>query len=50
MARTRSCTALALVHYRRRVREFGFTFLHGFVPTFYVDVTDIFMAAAGPAW
>jgi putative peptide zinc metalloprotease protein len=26
------------------VREFGFTFLHGFVPTFYVDVTDIFMA------
>jgi len=37
--------ALALVHYRRRVREFGFTFLHGFVPTFYVDVTDIFMAS-----
>ncbi len=36
---------LALVHYRRRVREFGFTFLHGFVPTFYVDVTDIFMAS-----
>jgi putative peptide zinc metalloprotease protein len=35
---------LALVHYGRRVREFGFTFLHGFVPTFYVDVTDIFMA------
>jgi putative peptide zinc metalloprotease protein len=34
---------LALVHYKRRVREFGFTFLHGFVPTFYVDVTDIFM-------
>ena len=34
---------LALVHYGRRVREFGFTFLHGFVPTFYVDVTDIFM-------
>jgi putative peptide zinc metalloprotease protein len=33
------------VHYRRRVREFGFTFLHGFVPTFYVDVTDIFMAS-----
>ena len=26
-------------------REFGFTFLHGFVPTFYVDVTDIFMAS-----
>ncbi len=35
---------LALVHYGRRVREFGFTFLHGFVPTFYVDVTDAFMA------
>jgi len=34
---------LACVHYRRRVREFGFTFLHGFVPTFFVDVTDIFM-------
>jgi hypothetical protein len=27
------------------VREFGFTFLHGFVPTFYVDVTDIFMTS-----
>ncbi len=36
---------LALVHYGRRVREFGFTILHGFVPTFYVDVTDIFMAS-----
>jgi putative peptide zinc metalloprotease protein len=36
---------LATVHYRRRVREFGFTLLHGFVPTFYVDVTDIFMAS-----
>jgi hypothetical protein len=36
---------LALIHYRRRVREFGFTFLHGFVPTFYVDVTDIFMTS-----
>ncbi|HET9491899.1 MAG TPA: hypothetical protein VFR64_19395 [Methylomirabilota bacterium] len=36
---------LALVHYGRRVREFGFTFLHGFVPSFYVDVTDIFMAS-----
>lgn len=34
---------LSLVHYGRRVREFGFTFLHGFVPTFYVDVTDVFM-------
>ena len=36
---------LALIHYGRRVREFGFTFLHGFVPTFYVDVTDIFMTS-----
>ncbi len=35
---------LACVHYGRRVREFGFTLLHGFVPTFYVDITDIFMA------
>src|SRR5207249_1308166 len=38
---------LACVHYRRRVREFGFAFLHGFVPTFYVDVTDIFIATRG---
>ena len=37
--------ALACVHYRRRVREFGFTILHGFIPTFYADVTDIFMAS-----
>jgi hypothetical protein len=36
---------LALIHYGRRVREFGFTLLHGFVPTFYVDVTDIFMTS-----
>lgn len=36
---------LACVHYGRRVREYGFTFLHGFVPTFFVDVTDIFMAS-----
>jgi putative peptide zinc metalloprotease protein len=35
---------LALVHYGRQVREFGFTFLHGILPTFYVDITDIFMA------
>ena len=27
--------ALACVHYKRRVREFGFTMLHGFIPTFY---------------
>jgi putative peptide zinc metalloprotease protein len=36
---------LACVHYGRRVREFGFTFLHGIVPTFYVDTTDIFMTS-----
>lgn len=36
---------LALVHYGRRVREFGFTFFHGFIPTFYVDITDIFMTS-----
>ena len=36
---------LACLHYGRHVREFGFTFLHGIVPTFYVDVTDIFMAS-----
>jgi putative peptide zinc metalloprotease protein len=36
---------LACVHYGRRVREFGFTFLHGIVPAFYVDVTDIFMTS-----
>lgn len=35
---------LACVHFGRRVREFGFALLHGFVPTFYVDITDIFMA------
>ncbi len=37
--------ALACVHHGRRVREFGFTMLHGFIPTFYADVTDIFMAS-----
>ena len=36
---------LGCIHYRRRVREYGFTLLHGFVPTFFVDVTDIFMAS-----
>src|SRR5262245_32637815 len=36
--------ALACVHAGRRVREFGFTMLHGFIPTFYADVTDVFMA------
>jgi putative peptide zinc metalloprotease protein len=37
--------ALALPHYGRRVKEFGFTMLHGFLPTFYADVTDLFMAS-----
>jgi putative peptide zinc metalloprotease protein len=37
--------ALALVHYGRRVKEFGFTMLHGFLPTFYADVTDVFMGS-----
>jgi hypothetical protein len=37
--------ALALPHYGRHVKEFGFTMLHGFVPTFYADVTDLFMAS-----
>jgi putative peptide zinc metalloprotease protein len=37
--------ALACIHYGRRVREFGFTILHGFIPTFYADVTDLFMGS-----
>jgi putative peptide zinc metalloprotease protein len=37
--------ALACVHAGRRVREFGFTMLHGFIPTFYADVTDVFMSS-----
>ena len=37
--------ALACVHYKRRVREFCFTMLHGFIPTSYVDVPDLFMAS-----
>jgi putative peptide zinc metalloprotease protein len=45
VAMHQSVHALACVHYGRRVREFGFTFLHGFVPTFFVDTTDIFMAS-----
>src|SRR5262249_56488253 len=45
LARPHLVHGLACIHYRRRVREFGFTFLHGFVPTFYIDVTDIFMAS-----
>jgi putative peptide zinc metalloprotease protein len=45
IAMHQSVHALACIHYGRRVREFGFTFLHGFVPTFFVDTTDIFMAS-----
>lgn len=37
--------ALACTRFRRRVGEFGFTLLHGFVPIFYADVSDIFMAS-----
>ena len=38
---------LALDALRPAGAEFGFTFLHGFMPTFYVDVTDIFMGSRG---
>jgi len=31
--------------YGRRVREIGFFLLQGIVPTFYADVTDIFMSS-----
>jgi hypothetical protein len=50
--------ALACVHYGRRVKEVGFIIHHMVVPTFYADVTDLFMASrrarvvnalAGPA-
>ena len=37
--------ALACAHYGRQVHEYGFTMLHGFIPTFYADVTDVFMAS-----
>jgi len=37
--------ALACVHYRRRVKEVGFIIHHMVVPTFYADVTDLFMAS-----
>ena len=37
--------ALACKAYGRRVREMGFFFLQGFVPTLYADVTDIFMSS-----
>jgi putative peptide zinc metalloprotease protein len=36
--------ALACVHYRRRVKEVGFIIHHMVIPTFYADVTDLFMA------
>jgi putative peptide zinc metalloprotease protein len=36
--------ALACKAYGRRVREIGFFFLQGVLPTFYADVTDIFMS------
>lgn len=37
--------ALACVHYDRRVKEVGFIVHHMVVPTFYADVTDLFMAS-----
>ncbi len=37
--------ALACVHYGRRVKEVGFIVHHMIVPTFYADVTDLFMAS-----
>ena len=37
--------ALACVHYGRRVKEVGFIVYHLVVPTFYADVTDLFMAS-----
>ena len=37
--------ALACVHYGRRVKEVGFIIHHMIVPTFYADVTDLFMAS-----
>ena len=36
--------ALACKSYKRRVREIGFFLLQGVLPTFYADVTDIFMS------
>jgi len=36
--------ALACKAFHRRVREMGFFLLQGLVPTFYADVTDIFMS------
>lgn len=37
--------ALACKAYGRRVREIGFFMLQGVLPTFYADVTDIFMSS-----
>jgi putative peptide zinc metalloprotease protein len=37
--------ALACKSYGRRVREMGFFLLQGILPTFYADVTDIFMSS-----
>src|SRR6059036_3644640 len=37
--------ALACKAYRRKVREMGFFLLQGVWPTFYADVTDIFMSS-----
>jgi hypothetical protein len=37
--------ALACKSYGRKVREMGFFLLQGIVPTFYADVTDIFMTS-----
>ena len=42
--------ALACVHYGRRVKEVGFIIHHMIVPTFYADVTDLFMASRAPGW
>jgi putative peptide zinc metalloprotease protein len=37
--------ALACKAYGRKVREMGFFLLQGVLPTFYADVTDIFMSS-----
>jgi putative peptide zinc metalloprotease protein len=37
--------ALACKSYGRKVREMGFFLLEGILPTFYADVTDIFMSS-----
>jgi putative peptide zinc metalloprotease protein len=37
--------ALACKAYGRKVREMGFFLLQGLLPTFYADVTDIFMSS-----